>query len=119
METLYSLAVGLGVTFIFLRRYLKNLSPARSASAAPQAKAEKTSPCPRCGKPIAKSAAFCAACGAALALWNVHRASESHAGASAAKPGKTEPVINATLCIGCGSCVDACPETGTLEIVNG
>ena len=118
METLYSLAIGLGVTFLFLRRYLKHLAAARPGHAE-RGKAEKTSPCPRCGKFVAASAAFCAACGAALALWNVHRASEGTANKASAKPGKTEPVINATLCIGCGSCVDSCPETGTLEVVNG
>jgi len=33
--------------------------------------------------------------------------------------GKPKPVINASLCIGCGSCVEACPETGALELING
>jgi putative YpdA family bacillithiol system oxidoreductase len=28
-------------------------------------------------------------------------------------------MINASMCIGCGSCVHACPETGTLEMLNG
>ncbi|MBI3664421.1 MAG: NAD(P)-binding domain-containing protein [Acidobacteria bacterium] len=27
-------------------------------------------------------------------------------------------MINASLCIGCGSCVQACPEAGTLELIN-
>ena len=31
---------------------------------------------------------------------------------------RPRPVINASLCIGCGSCLDACPEKGTLELVN-
>ena len=119
METLYSLAIGLGITFLFLRRYLRNLAPARRPSASSPKKAEQTSPCPRCDKPVASSSAFCAACGAALALWNVHRASEEKPQGASPKSGKTEPVINATLCIGCGSCVDSCPETGTLELVNG
>lgn len=53
-----------------------------------------------------------------MALWNVHMAPEQ-AGNAAPKSGKPQPVINATLCIGCGSCVDSCPETGTLELANG
>jgi thioredoxin reductase len=28
-------------------------------------------------------------------------------------------MINASLCIGCGTCVDSCPETGTLALVQG
>ncbi len=118
METLYSLAIGLGVTFLFLRRYLKKMTSARPAPFA-RGNPEKTFPCPRCAKPVTASAAFCAACGAALALWKVHRASDGAKKTSPAKPGKATPVINATLCIGCGSCIEACPETGTLELVSG
>ena len=118
MESLYSLALGLAVTFFFLRRYLKNVTSSRRPGAAP-GKVENTAPCPRCAKPVAASSAFCAACGAALALWNVHRAPAKTGDAAPAKPGKAEPVISATLCIGCGSCVDSCPETGTLEMVSG
>jgi thioredoxin reductase (NADPH) len=33
--------------------------------------------------------------------------------------GKPRPVINASLCIGCASCVDACPEEGTLAMAGG
>ena len=56
-----------------------------------------------------------------MALWNVHRAAVKPAQGAAAQgePGKPRPVINATLCIGCGTCVDSCPETGTLALVNG
>ena len=118
METLISLLIGLAVTFFFLRRYLKSLAPRKPAPPAPAASKEKTTACPRCGKAVAVSAAFCPSCGVPLALWNVHRAPVESAGV-AARPGKPQPVINATLCIGCGSCVDSCPETGTLELASG
>lgn len=118
METLYSLAVGLAVTFFFLKRYLKKVAGGGRPTPAP-AKAAKTVPCPRCAKPVIAAAAFCGSCGAPLALWNIHRAPEGTRSSSPTKPGKKEPVINAMLCIGCGSCVDSCPETGTLELVSG
>ncbi len=54
-----------------------------------------------------------------MSLWNLHRATIQQPGADGAGRGKPRPVINATLCIGCGGCVDACPETGTLALVNG
>ena len=56
-----------------------------------------------------------------MSLWNLHRAAvkTETAGAAQGEQGKPRPVINATLCIGCGSCVDACPETGTLALVTG
>ncbi len=54
-----------------------------------------------------------------MALWNVHHAEVQTGGAEPGEPGQPRPVINATLCIGCGSCVDACPETGTLALAGG
>jgi len=123
METLLSVVVASAVTFFFVRRYLKKLtSPhkqiARAGNPAHSAAPAKTHPCPRCGKTIPQEAAFCQHCGAALAMWAVHRASVQSQRANGAK-GKVRPVINASLCIGCGSCVEACPEQGTLELVNG
>ena len=55
-----------------------------------------------------------------MSLWNVHRAAvAAPANGQTGEKGKPRPVINATLCIGCGSCVDTCPETGTLALMSG
>src|SRR5690349_4301980 len=128
MDTLITFLIGSLITFFFVRRYLKTLAaPKRGAAghaaapvAAPSAKA--TIACPRCNKSISKESTFCSSCGVPMSLWNVHRAAiqtEAQGAASPAGKGKPRPVINATLCIGCGSCVDTCPETGTLTLVNG
>jgi thioredoxin reductase len=127
METLITFAVTSLVTLFFVRRYLKELSAQKRATgrAAPAAAAppgaRPTIGCPRCGKSISSDSAFCPACGAPLALWNVHRAAVKPAGngSGRAEAGKPRPVINASLCIGCGTCVDACPETGTLALAQG
>ena len=128
MDTLVTFVIAMIPTLYFVRRYLKKMSaPRRTASgahAAPAAPARASQPaisCPRCGKSISGESAFCPACGAPMALWNVHRAAVQTApnGSAAGEKGKPRPVINATLCIGCGSCVDSCPETGTLSLVNG
>lgn len=132
METLLASLLAATVTFFFVRSYLKKLTAlpryagkasqtggtnsdriGASAPAIPQ-----STPCPRCGKFHAKGSAFCPHCGAALAMWRVHRAAVQASGNSAAQE-KTQPVINASLCIGCGSCVHACPESGTLELIGG
>jgi putative YpdA family bacillithiol system oxidoreductase len=119
MDTLFSLLIGLAVTFFFLRRYLKNLASSRASGPKKEPPSVPSTPCPRCSKPVLKGSAFCPSCGAPLALWTVQSAAIKTARDPAAKSGKPRPVINAMLCIGCGSCVDACPETGTLEIVKG
>lgn len=121
MDTLVAFVIAAIVTMFFVRGYLKKLT---SKSAAKQGGSQNAAPvpmhpCPRCTKPIAKGSAFCAHCGAALAMWSVHRAEVKIGGNGAAGQGKPKPVINASLCVGCGTCVDVCPETGTLELVNG
>ncbi len=35
------------------------------------------------------------------------------------KPRAQHPMVNLSRCIGCGSCVDACPEGGVLGLING
>jgi thioredoxin reductase len=128
MDTLFTFVVALVVTFFFLRGYMKTLSgPKRTAptptetppAAAPQAK--PVFACPRCNKSIASDSTFCPACGAPMSMWNLHRAAvrPDTNGAGGGEKGKPRPLINASLCIGCGSCVDACPETGTLALVGG
>ncbi len=117
MDTLIAFVIASAVTLFFVRGYLKKLT---SGQRAPAAVPKKTALCPRCSKLIEQGTAFCPHCGAAMAMWNVHRAQAASApAASAASPGKAQPVINASMCIGCASCVHACPETGTLEMVGG
>ncbi len=121
METLLAFLIGFIVTFFFVHRYVKNMAGARRPAAAPAAPVSsgRSTQCPRCGKPMSCDSSFCPGCGASMALWNVHRAAVKQAGAPGGEKGKPRPVINATLCIGCGSCVRACPETGTLAVQGG
>ncbi|MFB3813536.1 MAG: NAD(P)-binding domain-containing protein [Terriglobales bacterium] len=118
MDTLFAFLLAGVVTLFFVRGYLKKLTAQRSGqtqSAAPK----RERPCPRCGKNIEQGVSFCAYCGAALAMWTIHSAPTQEPAAAGAPQGKPKPVINASLCIGCGSCVHACPETGTLELSAG
>lgn len=121
MDTFLAFVIAAIVTMFFVRGYLKQLTlkaAGKQGPAQPAAGPVAMHPCPRCGKQIAKASAFCAHCGAALAMWSVHRA-ELKVGGDGPAQGKSQPAINASLCVGCGTCVDVCPETGTLELVNG
>lgn len=116
MDTLLTFLLGAAVTLFFVRGYLKKLTAGKSARTE-AAVPKKTRVCPRCSKAI-EGTAFCPHCGAAMAMWTVHSAATAKVGAGAPS-GKPKPVINASLCIGCGSCVHECPETGTLEMSGG
>jgi len=117
METLVAFGIAFLITLYFVRGYLKKLTRGKQAAAAPAPAV--TRPCPRCASPVQQGSAFCPACGAPLALWTVQSASVSTGSSNGSAPGVLRPVINASLCIGCGTCVEACPEQGTLELVGG
>jgi thioredoxin reductase (NADPH) len=123
MDTFLAFLLASVVTFFFVRRYLHKLTagkkaPERGAAATATAAPMKMRDCPRCAKPIVDTSAFCSHCGAPMAMWSAHTAKVNLPGGRAAT-GKPKPVINASLCIGCGSCVEACPEAGTLELHQG
>jgi len=120
METLLAFAIAFAVTFYFVRGYVKNMS-AGATGMVPAAGGGRTISCPRCAGSVPEKEKFCGKCGAPLDLWKVHRATvaEKTEGESQANKGSPRPIINASLCIGCGTCVDVCPEEGALEIVSG
>ncbi len=124
MDTLWAAVIAAAVTLFFVRGYLKQLTASqRNRGARPKGEGAAaqagTRPCPRCNRSIAKGTAFCPHCGAALAMWSIHTAAVQSVASAGGVEGKPKPVINASLCVGCGSCVDECPETGTLELVSG
>jgi thioredoxin reductase (NADPH) len=116
MESLAAFGLAFFITLYFVRGYLRQLTQQKAARAAPAAPAASAN-CPRCSGPVHQGASFCPGCGAPLALWSVQSAKQASGGAAGGKA--LRPVINATLCIGCGSCIEACPEQGTLAMVGG
>ncbi len=91
----------------------------RRAVVAPAPVPINAVPCPRCAKPVPEGAAFCPSCGVPRQVYEVVFA------ATAAAPfGSTEDpaaptehaLVRADLCVGCGSCVAACPEAGAITL---
>lgn len=120
METLATFLLAGMITLFFVRGYLKKLTAPKSPRAGGEPATRKTTqPCPRCAGPMEQGSAFCQHCGAAMAMWTVHQAVEASPTSGEKPSGEAKPVINASLCIGCSSCVHACPETGTLEMEAG
>lgn len=119
METFLTFLLAGCITLFFMRGYLKKLTESKTTRSASSAGRKETRPCPRCAQPMEKGSAFCQHCGAPMAMWTVHQAAEAKPRSGEKATATAKPVINASLCIGCSSCVHACPETGTLEMEAG
>jgi putative YpdA family bacillithiol system oxidoreductase len=99
----FALITGLFVAF-HLRR---SRSAAAPATAAPR--------CPRCRASIPVGAETCPGCHAPLQAFEL--ATARIVSDERAPEGPLHAIVRADLCVGCGTCVAACPEPGALRLV--
>jgi thioredoxin reductase/Pyruvate/2-oxoacid:ferredoxin oxidoreductase delta subunit len=75
----------------------------------------KAHPCPRCGTPVAAAVRKCPSCGISQQIFELVRA-PALAIAEEAQGGTLRAVVRGDMCVGCGTCVAACPEAGALAL---
>ncbi|MBI3567522.1 MAG: NAD(P)-binding domain-containing protein [Gemmatimonadetes bacterium] len=71
-------------------------------------------PCPRCKALVPKGSTFCPGCGVPQQIFELTQAPTSAPGAAAG--GVPRAMVRADMCVGCGTCVDACPEPGAITL---
>lgn len=112
LETLGTLGFLLAVTAVSVWLHLRGRSRDRGADA------EAAAACPRCGASIDGGAKTCSACGVPQQLFEVVRATTvPETRIEAVGSTRRHAVVRADLCVGCGTCVAACPEPGALSLV--
>jgi len=78
-----------------------------------------TTPCPRCGTRVQQGAGLCPSCNVPLQTYEVVSARLAHRDHTEATPGtgpeRLHAVVRADTCVGCGTCVAACPEPGAIR----
>ena len=99
----FSLLTGLAV-WLHLR-----VSPRRGSLVA------ATRPCPRCNTPVQPGTARCPGCLAPQQAFELVQAPTVE-GALASGGGDPKAMVRADMCVGCGACVDACPEPDAITL---
>ena len=73
--------------------------------------------CPRCRARFEAGTVFCPGCGVPLQAYELVSAPVVDAAAPLETDVKPHPVVRTDLCVGCGTCVAACPEPGALRLL--
>jgi thioredoxin reductase len=107
METLLTFAGFAALTVFFAWWHVRSRTQGRGAP-APAAR------CPRCRAVVPPGVAACAACGAPLQAFELVTART--AAADSGGSGAAHAIVRADMCVGCGTCVDACPEPGAIRL---
>jgi thioredoxin reductase/Pyruvate/2-oxoacid:ferredoxin oxidoreductase delta subunit len=98
------------ITALLIVRHLK-----AAGHDAPRAPAPPGTPCPRCRAPVPAGSTFCPSCGIPQQVFEVVSAA-AVATEAGGVPAATHAVVRGDLCVGCGTCVAACPEPGAIAL---
>ncbi len=86
--------------------------------ASRRAAPSKARTCPRCRATIVEGQQWCPGCRAPLQAFELVTARVVEGTPPAAAAGPLHAIVRADLCVGCGTCVEVCPEPGAIQIVN-
>lgn len=74
-----------------------------------------TRPCPRCAAPVTPGTVYCPGCGAPQQAYELVEA-RTVEGAAISGGGDPKAMVRSDMCVGCGTCVDACPEPDAITL---
>ncbi len=86
-------------------------------SAAGKTSSPKES-CPRCGAEVETGVLQCPGCSVPLQAFDLVNAPVIDVSADKDSGAIPHPVVRTDVCVGCGTCVAACPEAGAISLIN-
>ncbi|MEW5915204.1 MAG: NAD(P)-binding domain-containing protein [Gemmatimonadota bacterium] len=103
---------GLTAVFVWLHLRKRGGAPApRAAAAAPNGRS-----CARCKASVPNGSAFCPKCGIPQQIFEVVSAAVVADEAEGTPAAALKALVRADMCVGCGTCVAACPEPGAIAL---
>jgi thioredoxin reductase len=110
MSMLATTAAFLALTGLFAVRHVRTAGRVGDGAHGGNA----TLRCPRCGATVQAGASHCSRCGVPQQIYEV--VSAPTVAREADGGGRLHAMVRSDLCVGCGTCVDACPEPGAVVL---
>jgi thioredoxin reductase (NADPH) len=110
MNMLWTTLGFLALTVLFATFHVRSSGRAKGARGEPK--------CPRCRTRIRGTPEFCPGCGAPLGAYEIVTARIASPDTATSANAPLHAIVRADMCVGCGTCVDACPEPGAIVLEN-
>jgi thioredoxin reductase len=105
------------LTALFAWWHVRRSATPAARGAGGAALAASARACPRCGAALEPGALRCGACLVPLQAYELVSAPVVDPAAVVDAQVRPHPIVRTDLCVGCGTCVAACPEPGALRLV--
>ena len=113
MNDLLTTLAFFALTGVFVWLHLRRGASHAAPSSAP---APRGRPCARCQATVPEGSTYCPACGIPQQVYELVTAPEARRDAPEGAVGALRAMVRADICVGCGTCVAACPEAGAITM---